>query len=62
MLKEIGDEKTYMLTVNTDSTSSVFYTKSLGTSSKASAAGKTKTVKKECTIRLAAASEEFINA
>jgi hypothetical protein len=51
-----------MIAVNTDSTSSVFYTKSLGTSSKASAAGKSKTVKKECTVRLAAASEEFINA
>lgn len=38
----------------------MFYTKSLG---KASAPGKGgKTVKKECTIRLAAASEQFITA
>jgi hypothetical protein len=61
VLKEIGDDKTYMIAVQTDSTSSVFYTKSIGNSNKASA-GKSKTVKKECTVRLAAASEEFINA
>ena len=60
-MKEIGDDKTYMIAVQTDSTSSVFYTKSNGSSSKPSA-GKSRTVKKECTIRLAAASEEFISA
>ena len=62
VLKEIGDDnKTYMIATQTDTTSSVFYTKSIGNSNKASA-GKSKTVKKECTIRLAAASEEFLNA
>ena len=61
VLKEIGDDKTYMIAVQTDNTSSVFYTKSIGISSKASAS-KSKTVKKESSIRLAAASEEFIHA
>jgi hypothetical protein len=50
-----------MIAVQTDSSSSIFYTKSTGVSNKASAS-KIKTVKKECTITLAAASEHFINA
>ena len=60
-LKEIGDEKTYMIAVETESQSSVYYTKSAGNANKASAS-KGKTVRKECSIRLAAASEHFINA
>lgn len=50
-----------MIAVQTDSMSSIFYTKSLGNSAKASAA-KGKTVKKECIVRLASASDEFISA
>jgi|LauGreDrversion4_2_1035121.scaffolds.fasta_scaffold87634_1 hypothetical protein len=50
-----------MIAVQTDSMSSIFYTKSIGNSTKPSA-GKGKTVRKECTVRLASASDEFISA
>jgi hypothetical protein len=50
-----------MIAVQTDSISNVYYTKSIGNSNKASAI-KGKTVKKECTVKLATASEQYINA
>jgi len=50
-----------MIAVQTENLSNVYYTKSIGNSHKASAS-KGKTVKKECSIRLAASNEQYINA
>jgi hypothetical protein len=62
-LREIGDEKTYMISVSTDETTSIFYTRSVGSSAngKASSVTKSKVVKKECTIK-SAVNEQIISA
>ncbi len=57
-LRQINDDKTYMIAVATETSVSLFYTKSLG-GSKASAS-KSKVVKKECLITLGGAHEQMI--
>jgi len=56
-LKEIGDDKTFMIAVSTENQANIFYTKS----GKASVS-KGKTVKRECTVSIGMASEQIINA
>lgn len=62
-LKQINDDKTYMIAVNTESALSVFYTKSIGggNGNKPSSVAKGKVVKKECFIKRGAAHEQLIN-
>lgn len=52
-LRELGDEKTFMIAVSTDLSTSLYYTRSVGgnANGKASSVTKSKVVKKECTIK-----------
>ena len=62
-VKQINDEKTYMIAVSTEASASVFYTKSLGGGSgnKPSSVAKGKVVKKECSIKLGGLHEQLIS-